>query len=230
MSRLLNAFQLENIVQDVSCKLNNFYKPLVQKGELVTFVCVLRGAVVFFTDLIRKLNFECSTVFLKSSSYGDRCTSSNKVNIIQLLDSEESIKNHHVVLVDDIFDSGNTMKTLYNFLQQKKPLSIQSCVLVFREIMRHQKHILQYFEPRFKGYILSGNKFLFGYGMDWKGGKRHLPNLYATSRKTTTLTNFKYPEEERRIRQRQNFENYSYWRLLIDCLFTLCFVWIIIHK
>lgn len=191
-----SAEKIKKTVQTLSEDLNEHYQPLAEgSDEPVTFVCVLNGAGVFFADLIRHLRFDIRVLYLKASSYGNDTSTSGSV-VVNLVGSEDYIRNHHVVLVDDIFDSGLTMKKLYTFVEKRNPLSTECCVLLYKNIPR-KVHITTF--PKFIGGDM-GNKYVFGYGMDFAGTKRHLPDIYYIQNPISDhkhlVDEYDYPEQE----------------------------------
>lgn len=197
-----SADKIKQTVRHLSEELNEHYGGVMKP---VTFVCVLNGAGIFFADLIRHLRFDIRVLYLKASSYGNETTTSGSVTVTLVEDlirsfypdrSEDLIRNHHVVLVDDIFDSGLTMKKLYTFVEKRDPLSTECCVLLYKNIPR-KVHITTF--PKFIGGEM-GNQYVFGYGMDFAGTKRHLPDIYylqdPISDHKHLVDEYDYPEQE----------------------------------
>jgi hypoxanthine phosphoribosyltransferase len=141
-----------------------------EDGAELCVVGVLRGAFVFVSDLVRALDLPVTVQFLRASSYGDSTTSSGDVNI--QYDLEDSIENKHVLLVDDIADTGLTLETIYNHLDAKLPVSLRTCCML-RKPERMETDLLDYV-----GYDVP-NRFVVGYGLDYAEKYRHLPFLAA---------------------------------------------------
>ncbi len=133
-------------------------------------VGVLRGAFVFVSDLIRSLDLPVTVQFIRASSYGDAKTSSGDVNI--RYDLEQSIENKHVLLVDDIADTGLTLETIYHHLDAKLPVSLRTCCLL-RKPEKMETDLLDYV-----GFDVP-DRFVVGYGLDHAEKYRHLPFLAA---------------------------------------------------
>jgi len=137
------------------------------KGELV-LVCILRGGVLFLTDLMRKVTIPHAIEFMAVSSYGVGGRESNgQVRIT--LDLNLDIFNKHVLFVEDIIDSGHTISAVIDFLATRRPASISVCVLLDKEERREVEVPIRY-----RGFTIP-NKFVFGYGLDLDDYYRNLP-------------------------------------------------------
>jgi hypoxanthine phosphoribosyltransferase len=136
----------------------------------ITLVCTLKGSVVFFTDLIRHLTMPVVCEFLGLSSYGDHTTSTGEVKVT--LDLTEPIIGKHIVIIEDIVDSGLTLSYLVNYLKMRKPASIKTVTLLFKPKalkIRDLKLDLVGFE--------IPNEFVVGYGLDYAEKFRGLPYI-----------------------------------------------------
>ncbi|OUU20675.1 MAG: hypoxanthine phosphoribosyltransferase [Planctomycetia bacterium TMED53] len=132
-------------------------------------VCVLKGAFVFVADLVRQLDFPFTVDFLRASSYGDSVVTSGEVKLD--LDLQQSISNRHVLLVEDIVDTGLTLKYLQSNLESRNPASIKICTLLHKPLNNVKlTHI------DFCGFEIP-NDFVVGYGLDWQGYYRNLPYI-----------------------------------------------------
>jgi len=134
--------------------------------ELVV-VGILRGAVIFMSDLIRLLPFDITFDFMAISSYGDRTQSSGIVRINK--DISDSIEGKHVLIIEDIIDTGTTMSSLMEVLRTRKPHSLAICALLDKPSRRQTK-----IEADFCGFAIP-DEFVVGYGLDFAGKYRHLP-------------------------------------------------------
>lgn len=130
-------------------------------------VGILIGAVPFIADLIRYMNIPLEIDFMSVSSYGDAMTSSGVVRILK--DLEKSIEGRHVLIVEDIVDSGLTLSYLVNLLQGRNPQSIRTVVLLDKRSCRTVD-----FEPDYHGFVIP-DQFAVGYGMDYAERYRNLP-------------------------------------------------------
>jgi hypoxanthine phosphoribosyltransferase len=139
------------------------------KEELV-LVCVLYGAVLFFSDLIRNIDLPITIDFVRAESYGPRMKSSGVVNITK--DIENNITNKQVILVEDIIDSGLTITNLIEHFEQKNPDSIQICSLINKTERRDIPIDIDY-----SGFKLKEG-FVVGYGLDYNQKMRNLADIY----------------------------------------------------
>ncbi len=140
------------------------------KNELPVFVSVLNGSFMFTADLLRKLPAGCEVVFVKVSSYeGIQSTG----NVQTVMGFPEHIRNRQVLILEDIIDTGLSMKHMLEQLQAKAPTTIKIATLLFkRDALRHP------IEPDFVGFDIE-NKFVIGYGLDYNELGRNLPHVYA---------------------------------------------------
>ncbi|MBN1536806.1 MAG: hypoxanthine phosphoribosyltransferase [Anaerolineales bacterium] len=138
------------------------------QGEHVHLICILRGGVLFLADLMRHITVPNSIDFMAVSSYGVGARqSSGKVRIT--LDLQEDIRNRHVILVEDIVDSGYTIASVLDFLETRHPKSLKVCTLLNKEERREIKVPIDYC-----GFVIP-DKFVFGYGLDLDELYRNLP-------------------------------------------------------
>ena len=136
-------------------------------GELV-LICILRGGVMFLTDLMRQLTVPHAVEFMAVSSYGvGGRQASGQVRIT--LDINMDIFNKHVLLVEDIIDSGHTISAVIDLLSTRKPESIKVCTLLDKAERREVEVPIKYI-----GFSIP-NKFVFGYGLDIDDYYRNLP-------------------------------------------------------
>ena len=155
---------LEKRIAELGEQISLDYK---DKGELV-LVCILRGGVLFLTDLIRKITIPHAIEFMAVSSYGlGGRESTGQVRIT--LDLNLDIFNKHVLLVEDIIDSGHTISAVTQFLATRRPASISVCTLLDKEERREVPVPIRY-----RGFAIP-NKFVFGYGLDLDDYYRNLP-------------------------------------------------------
>ena len=130
-------------------------------------VCVLKGALFFMADLARRLPFELEMEFMAVSSYGQSTESSGVVRILKDLDSD--IEGRHVVIVEDIIDSGLTLQYLTNNLASRGPASLEIVTLLSKPSRRQAE-----LECRYTGFEI-GDEFVVGYGLDYGEQYRNLP-------------------------------------------------------
>jgi hypoxanthine phosphoribosyltransferase len=136
-------------------------------GQNLHLVCILRGGVVFLTDLMRHITIPNTIDFMAVSSYGVARQSTGQVRIT--LDLREEIQNRNVLLVEDIVDSGYTIASVLDFLKTRHPRSLRVCTLLNKEARREVEVPIHYC-----GFKIP-NKFVFGYGLDMDEYYRNLP-------------------------------------------------------
>lgn len=127
---------------------------------------LLKGSFIFLADLVRTIHLPLQVDFLVASSYGSGTVSSGQVNL--LYDPDTSIEGRHVLLVEDIVDSGNTLKRLLPLLGERGPASLEVCALLHKRLVQMEK------EPLWVGFE-APSEFLVGYGLDHAEDFRHLP-------------------------------------------------------
>jgi hypoxanthine phosphoribosyltransferase len=137
-------------------------------GENLLLICVLRGGVTFLVDLMRHITVPHAVDFMAISSYGTGARESSS-NIRLTLDLQTNIRNKHVLLVEDIIDSGNTIASVLEFLETRQPKSLKVCALLDKQERREVVVPIDY-----RGFVIP-NKFVFGYGLDIDEYYRNLP-------------------------------------------------------
>ncbi len=136
-------------------------------------ICVLNGAFVFMADLVRAIDLPLTIDFLSVSSYGSRTESSGEVKLVKDLD--QSLKGRHVVLVEDIVDTGLTMQYLLGYLRGRGPLSVKVVTLLSKPSRRVVDVPLDYV-----GFEIE-DAFVYGYGLDVAHRYRNLPFVTSQS-------------------------------------------------
>jgi hypoxanthine phosphoribosyltransferase len=140
-------------------------------GESVHFVGVLKGSFVFLADLIRHIRLRCSVDFVRLSSYGSGTRSSGVVE--EALSSRDPVAGRHVIVVEEIVDTGATLERLLRVLALQRPASLKVCALVDKTGRREVEVPVDY-----SGFTLETG-FLVGYGLDLGEDYRNLPAIYA---------------------------------------------------
>lgn len=138
-------------------------------NQEVVIVCVLKGAYVFCADLIRKINLPVRVEFVSCSSYGNDTSSSGSVKIE--MDVSGSIDNENVIVVEDIVDSGLTIKVLNAHLQARNPKSLSLAALLNKPSRSKHNTKINYLAFEIE------DKFVVGYGLDYAGRYRELPYI-----------------------------------------------------
>ncbi len=159
---LFTEEQIQSRIKELAEEMNKFYK-----GEEVYAVCVLKGAVMFATDLIKHLNMPLKMEFIRLSSYNGSTQTSGKVNAVDI--SLPDLNDKNVLIIEDIVDTGLTAKFLLDFMNCNfHTKSTKFCSLLDKKITR-----VTDVEPDYYGFEVD-DKFLIGYGLDYDGYYRNL--------------------------------------------------------
>jgi hypoxanthine phosphoribosyltransferase len=138
------------------------------EGELLV-LGLLKGSFIFLSDLVREIERPLQVDFLVASSYGDATESSGNVRL--LYDPETELEGKHILIVEDIVDTGRTLSRLMDLLQARKPRSLDICALLHKRIATELLY-----PARFIGFD-APNEFLVGYGLDHAENFRHIPYI-----------------------------------------------------
>lgn len=139
------------------------------RGKDLLMLCVLKGSMFFVADLMRQLTLPMTVDFIAISSYGEATSTSGVVRILK--DLEEPIEGRHVLVVEDIVDTGLTLGYLIRTLKLRKPASIKICTLLDKPVRRILETPLDYI-----GFEI-GDHFVVGYGLDYANRYRTLPAI-----------------------------------------------------
>ncbi len=161
---LLSEAAIVAKVKELGDKLTEEYR-----GKELLVVGILKGSNVFMSDLIRQINIPLKIDFMMVSSYGNATESTGVVKIIK--DIEQSISGKHLLIVEDIIDSGLTLKYLTEMLETRKPASIKLCTLLDKPARRKENVDVDYV-----GFEMP-DEFLVGYGIDYAEYYRNLPYI-----------------------------------------------------
>ena len=137
-------------------------------GDLLV-LGLLKGSFIFLSDLVRDIRRPLQIDFLVAASYGDATVSSGTVKLVY--DPETELRGKHILLVEDIVDTGRTLNRLMDLLQARKPRSLEICALLHKHVAAELRH-----PTRFVGFD-APNEFLVGYGLDHAENFRHLPYI-----------------------------------------------------
>jgi len=159
---LIAEADIQRRVRELAAEISRDYA-----GEEVTLIGVLKGAFIFLSDLARHLTIPNTIEFMAVSSYGMGTTSSGAVRL--LMDLRKSIEGRHVLIVEDIVDTGLTLHYLLELLHTREPASLKTCALV-RKKERHEVEIA----IDYLGFDIP-NVWVVGYGLDYAEGYRALP-------------------------------------------------------
>ena len=160
---LVSEEEIGEIVLRVAAEISRDYA-----GKNLIVVSVLKGASVFTVDLIKKIDVPMELEFIRASSYGASTESSGKINLILDFDRPD-MAECDILIVEDIVDSGNTLKYLVEHFKNKGARSVKTCTLLDKPSRRKVD-----FEPDYKGKIIP-DEFVFGYGLDLFEKYRDLP-------------------------------------------------------
>jgi len=137
-------------------------------GQEILLICILRGGVMFLTDLIRQITVPAAIDFMAVSSYGSGARESTGQVRIEM-DLRTSVTDRHVILVEDIVDTGHTIAAVLELLETRRPKSLRVCSLLDKSVRREIVVPIHY-----RGFDIP-NKFVFGYGLDLDEYWRNLP-------------------------------------------------------
>ena len=162
---LLTEEQIRDKVKELSAILREEYQ---DKNPI--FVGVLKGVVMFYADMVREADYPCQMDFMCISSYGSG-TTSGTMQVKK--DISADIKGRHVVILEDIFDTGNSLDFTYKYLMSKEPASLKICTLLDKPERRNPAVTLV---PDYVGFTIP-NAFVVGYGLDYDEHYRNLPYI-----------------------------------------------------
>jgi hypoxanthine phosphoribosyltransferase len=163
---LISSEDLTRRVAELGAQISRDYE-----GRDLFMVGVLKGAVIFLADLMRSVTVPCEIDFMALSSYGSRTDSSGVVRILKDLDAP--IEGRHVLIVEDIIDSGLTLQYLMRNLKAREPGSLEVCALLTKP-----ERLRVDLEPRYVGFEIP-NRFAIGYGLDHAQRHRNLDYVAA---------------------------------------------------
>ena len=162
---LLTEEQIQEKVRQLASQISAEYA-----GKDPIFVGVLKGVVVFFGDMMKAIDIPCQMDFMWVSSYGHGTTSGQ---MVLKRDISEDITGRHVVILEDIFDTGNSLQFTYEHLMRKNPASLKICTLLDKPERRRAGVTVQ---ADYTGYVIP-NEFVVGYGLDYAEHYRNLPYI-----------------------------------------------------
>jgi hypoxanthine phosphoribosyltransferase len=168
IEELISADAIAKRVCELGEQLTADYGPST-KGNEVIVIGVLKGSVIFLSDLIRAMSIPVFIDFIGISSYGDATASSGVVQITQ--DLSRPIEGKHVIVVEDIVDTGHTVHYLIENLGTRRPASVKLCSLLHKPARAERQIHIDYL-----GFTIE-NKFVVGYGLDWAQKYRNLPYI-----------------------------------------------------
>src|SRR3989475_7299261 len=167
---MISTERISKRVHQLGREISEVYADI--KTPLV-LVAILKGATVFSADLLRTLNIPAELEFVRAASYGAGTKTTGRVKIAHMV--EGSLAGRHVLLVEDIVDSGRTIDTIERRFRKMKPASLRVAALLDRPARRELPVQID-----FTGFVIP-DRFVIGYGLDYAGLYRELPGIYALS-------------------------------------------------
>lgn len=163
---LFSRDKIQKRVKELASQISKDYA-----GRELIMIGVLRGAFIFMADLIREITIPCRVDFARLASYGAGSESSGKV--VMTKDIETSVKNQDILIVEDILDTGMTMQYFVEWLKERNPRSLKTCV--FLDKRKRRKVSL---EADYVGFTIEDG-FVVGYGLDFNEKYRFSPDIYV---------------------------------------------------
>lgn len=163
---LFDTQTIENKVRELAAQISRDYE-----GKHLVLVSILKGAITFTADLMRRISLPVEIDFIRAASYGKATVSSRTITITK--DIETDVRGKHVLLVDCIIDTGDTLEYLFRKFSEKNPAGIEAVVLLDKKSRRTREVPLAY-----RGFEIP-DTFVVGYGMDCAEQYRNLPYIAA---------------------------------------------------
>src|SRR5437870_9630777 len=167
---MISSVRIARRVRRLGRQISDAYADI--ESPLVLLV-ILKGATVFAADLLRSLSIPAELEFVRAASYGGGTASTGRVKIAHMV--EGALEGRHVLLVEDIVDSGRTIDTILRRFRRMKPASLRVAALLDRPARREVDVKID-----FTGFVIP-DRFVIGYGLDYAGLYRELPGIYALS-------------------------------------------------
>ncbi len=164
--KLITEEEISKRVKELGAQITEDFK---DKEEELLVICLLKGSIIFMADICREIKLPLKMDFMSVSSYGDATESSREVKILKDLD--ENIMGKDVIVVEDIIDSGLTLKKVMQILGNRSPKSISLCTLLNKPARREANVDVQYI-----GFDIE-NEFVLGYGLDFSQEYRNIPYI-----------------------------------------------------
>lgn len=160
---LISENQLKKRIKEIATQIEKDYK-----DEEITFICILKGSIYYFTDLTKRIKNSINIEFMRVSSYGSGTESTGEIQL--KLDLNNSIEGKNVIVVEDIIDSGRTLSYLLKYLKIKKPKTLKLCTLLDKPERRVVKDV----HVDYIGFTIP-DYFVVGYGLDLDEKYRNIP-------------------------------------------------------
>ena len=168
----LSHTEIQKIVRQTAKNINEFYENVTNEDNPLIIIGVLNGSFMFLSDLVKHINLACEIHFIKVSSYEGTDTTGTVTNIIGLT---KDIKDKHVLIIEDIIDTGITIDNLMNSLSSKKPSTLNACSMLFKSDKYNGKTFIN---KKFIGKTIP-NDFVVGYGLDYDQFGRNYQDIYS---------------------------------------------------
>jgi hypoxanthine phosphoribosyltransferase len=165
--KFLSEQDISDILDDIAAAINKDFGI----NDKILLVGVLKGAVVVTSDLVRRLHSDVDVDFVRCQAHGKSLTGSGTITLLR--DISVDIRNRHVIIVEEIIDSGRTLKFLYERIKSAEPLSVKIATLLDKQSKRVVK-----IDADYVGKVVD-DQFLIGYGLDLEERCRNLPEIYA---------------------------------------------------
>ena len=165
MDALIESTAIQSRVHEMACDIERDYP----SADEIHLVCVLKGGFVFMADLIRSMTTRVSVDFIAVSSYGSGTKSSGEVRFQKDLDT--SLEGRHVIIIEDIVDTGLTLRYLQDVLKKRAPASLKTACLLSKPSRRKVDVVVEYI-----GFTIE-DRFVVGYGLDYGEKYRNLPYI-----------------------------------------------------
>jgi hypoxanthine phosphoribosyltransferase len=165
---MISAARIKRRVRDLGRQISETYKDI---DTPLVMVVILKGATVFAADLLRSLTIPAELEFVRASSYHGGTTSSGRLQLAHMVDGP--LISRHVLLVEDIIDSGLTVNAIAKRIKRMNPASLRLAALLDRPARR-----VQAVDIDFTGFVIP-DRFVIGYGLDYAGLYRELPHIYS---------------------------------------------------
>lgn len=164
---MIPSDKINEVVTNVANRINDDYKD----KEIPLFIGVLNGSFMFMSDMVKMIDFECEISFITLSSYHGGLCSGGVIKDISGLNI--NIKGRHVIIVEDIVDTGNSIEYIIEKLQKESPASLEVCTLFFKPNAYVKPYPIKYAATEI------GNEFIVGYGLDYNFVGRNLKDIYV---------------------------------------------------
>jgi len=167
---LIGKNELEEMLTRLGSEITKDYE-----GEPLVVLCVLKGGFIFAADLVRRINLKMDIDFIAASSYGSGTETTGVVHLKK--DTDLPLEGKHILIVEDIVDSGVTLSYLKKLFESRNPLSVKICTAFDKPARRKAKNL----KIDYVGKVIE-DEFVVGYGLDYDEKMRNMPELYVLKR------------------------------------------------